>query len=901
MQARRVVVTVVVALALAWASIAGAQTAPPRGGAPAQTPAAPRGRIIVTVADPSGAIIPGATVTVVGLEQATRAAAIPPGKSDDQGTATFDRVVPGRYAIQGEFPGFELGLVRDVRIRAGDNKHLVILPLKQMAESVTVSQDARAAASSRPSIGLALTREQIEALSDDPDEMQRQLQDMAGPNARLRVDSFEGSQLPPKAQIKSIHITRDQYAAESHYIGELFIDIVTQPGMGKLRVNGGLGYNGSALNSRTALQPKKGPEQNRNFNFSMGGTLIPRRTDFSLSLFGNNSYSTPYLNAAASNGSGPRVETLNLRTPFKSISASGTMNHALTRDQTIRISANGGTNSSENLGVGTYSYPERAYSSRGHNYSVSFQEVGPIGRRFFINTRGYIRGSVSRSTSALEAQTVIVTDAFNAGGAQRAGGTRQRSYILQSDLDYIRGLNSWRAGIQLEGSSYHSDDETNYLGTYTFTSMENYLAGKPTFFSKRIGDPTIAYSNLQAGIYLQDDIRVSKTLTLSPGVRYELQTHVTDYNGLAPRFGMTWSPFKSGRTTLRGGGGIFYEWLNTGTYAQTIRIDGFHQRDLTITDPSYPNPGDVGRISVTNRYLLGGDYVLPRNVGMNVSFDQSITTRVRFSASYTFARASQVARGRNLNAPVGGVRPDTRFLNVIETVSDARSRSHSFSISSSVSLVAPSAAVNQPRLNWKRLSLNAFYSGYRARNNSDGAFSVPASGSLDTEWGPSLGRPAHALSVNINSGIIKNVNMGGGFNTSSGAPYNIITGVDDNGDQILNDRPVGVSRNSAVAPVWNRNWNARLGYTFSFGHSAANTPQGVAIPLGLLPVGVVRVEGGPVSAQGKYRLSINVSATNLTNRSNYGGYTGVMSSPFFGKPSSSGSGRRIQISTNFGF
>ena len=82
---------------------------------------------------------------------------------------------------------------------------------------MTVGRDPQTTASDRGStFGTALTREQIEALSDDPDEMARQLQDMAGPGATMRVDSFEGAQLPPKAQIKAIHITRDTFAAENH-------------------------------------------------------------------------------------------------------------------------------------------------------------------------------------------------------------------------------------------------------------------------------------------------------------------------------------------------------------------------------------------------------------------------------------------------------------------------------------------------------------------------------------------------------------------------------------------------------------------------------------------------------------------------------------------------------------
>ena len=106
-----------------------------------------------------------------------------------------------------------------------------MLAIQGLQDSVTVQRDAREVASDRrATFGTALTREQIDALSDDPDEMQQQLQDIAGGNAVIRVDSFEGSRLPPKSMIKAIHITRDAFAAENHFAGGLFIDIITQPG-----------------------------------------------------------------------------------------------------------------------------------------------------------------------------------------------------------------------------------------------------------------------------------------------------------------------------------------------------------------------------------------------------------------------------------------------------------------------------------------------------------------------------------------------------------------------------------------------------------------------------------------------------------------------------------------------
>ncbi len=106
-------------------------------------------KLIVTVVDPSGGVIPNASVTIVGLEGATKAATIAPIKTTDKGLATFDALPPGRYSITGEFPGFDLGLLKDIRLKAGENKHVLILPLRKMSDSVTVGRDAQQAAADR--------------------------------------------------------------------------------------------------------------------------------------------------------------------------------------------------------------------------------------------------------------------------------------------------------------------------------------------------------------------------------------------------------------------------------------------------------------------------------------------------------------------------------------------------------------------------------------------------------------------------------------------------------------------------------------------------------------------------------------------------------------------------------
>ena len=93
---------------------------------------------------------------------------------------------------------------------------------------------------------------------------------------------------------------------------------------------------------------------------------------------------------------------------------------------------------------------------------------------------------------------------------------------------------------------------------------------------------------------------------MTGGVRYEAQTHVPDKLNFAPRAGFTWAPFKSGKTTLRGSWGMFYDWLPTGTYLQTLQVDGVRQRELNIVNPSFPDPGDVG-VDAADQSLPPGD------------------------------------------------------------------------------------------------------------------------------------------------------------------------------------------------------------------------------------------------------------------------------------------------------
>src|SRR5262249_46103962 len=119
--------------------------------------------------------------------------------------------------------------------------------------------------------------------------------------------------------------------------------------------------------------------------------------------------------------------------------------------------------------------------------------------------------------------------------------------------------------------------------------LDAYAAGRPTTFTRNVGNPDVAISQVQLGLYVQDDIRARKDLTVSAGVRQEVQSHIGGWNQ-APRGGVVWAPFRSGKPTIRAGAGIFFDWFDAQAYEQGVQLDGTHQRIEAIVQPAFPDP-----------------------------------------------------------------------------------------------------------------------------------------------------------------------------------------------------------------------------------------------------------------------------------------------------------------------
>ena len=865
-------------------------------GVPARAQTAhPTGTLRVIVRDPSGAVIPNATVVLKGTDPSNQDLVVPALATDGQGVATAINVRAGRYAVSASFPGFESRTVPDVRVRAGDNKRDLTLPIEKIAESVSVGRDAATSASDPKSerFSNVLSKDQIEALPDDPDEMEKVLNDMAGPGATIRVDGFRGGKLPPKSQIRSIRFSSAMFAAENHSAGHTFVDLSTQPGLGPMRGSMDFTFRDGALNARNAFQPTKGAEQTQQYNLNLSGTLIKDRTSFSLSAGGASLYDSANIFAAVPGS--PVIAPI--RRPADRLNFNLRVDHALTKAHTLRGSLQRNNNDQRNLGVGNFDLADRSYSRTSSDSVLRLSESGPLSRLWFAESRLQVRRATIDSASDVETPTIRVLDAFTSGGAQLGGGRASTDVEFATDVDYARRGHAVRMGALVEGGVYRSDNRSNYLGTFTFPSLADYDAGRPATYSRRAGDALVNYSQWQAGLYLQDDWRVRKNLTLSAGARQEFQTNLPDRWNLAPRGGATWSPFKNGRTTVRAGGGLFYEWLDADTFEQTLRVDGIRQQDLVIVNPGYPDPFSGGasqQILPASRYLLGSTVVMPKRAIGVLAMTQQLSPTVALNLSYSRTKAWDRFRGRNVNAPLNGVRPDPALGNITEVESSARLAADSIMAGMNFNVPA------------RRTFMFANYSWNRQRNDADGPFSLPADNyDLAAEWGPAGGIPRHIASAVMNTNLVKNLRLAVSGSARSGAPYNVTTGRDDNGDTVFNDRPDGTGRNSAKST---RSFDAaaRLTYAFGFGQRPPSTggPMGQTLIIrgggagaGDLLSGI----GGGGAENKRVRIELFVAASNVFNNVNPLGYSGVMTSPFFGRATGAGPARKIDVGMKVGF
>ncbi len=363
---------------------------------------------------------------------------------------------------------------------------------------------------------------------------------------------------------------------------------------------------------------------------------------------------------------------------------------------------------------------------------------------------------------------------------------------------------------------------------------------------------------------------------------------------------MTWTVAK---TNVRAGYGIFYDWFESGTYEQTLRVDGVQQIDEIILNPTYPVTTTAGGTALpASRIQTASELTQPTIHQASVGFDKNLKEWLGVRADYMWTRGYDVLRSININAPVDGVRPDPTIGNISEISSTGRSARRT-GCRSGINFRAPA----------RRLFGNVMYQLGSVRNNADSALSLPSdSTNPDADWGPAMQDVRHRLFLMGNLPLPYNLRAGLNMQISSARPYNITTGLDANGDTVFNDRPDGVSRNAGRGAA-QMTVDLRLTKSFNLG---GLFPGGEGVPMGGPPP-----EGAALAAQpgmgggggggprmvimegsnSRYRADLYVNFQNLFNRTNLNAFTGNQLSPFYGTATSAGPARRVEVGATISF
>lgn len=866
------------------------------GPASAQTAAA-QSQLRVRVLDQTSASIPAATIQVVQT-----AGAIADALADERGEATLSGLVPGAAHVHVEFPGFAPHDAAVV-LKAGANTVTVTLDLAAVTEDVVVTE-ASAEQTIAHGFTTTLSDDDLAALPDDPDELAAALEEMTGgAGATFFVDGFRGGRLPSKSDIRQVRFRRNSFSADNHDAGRVQVEIITRPGLTTWSGNANFGFRGDVLNARNAFAVQQSPEQLRRFNAGFRGPLRTNTTSLHFNVEGNRSFDSATIVAQLPD----RRLTDQVRRPLEQTSFTAGIEHAVTKNQTLRFEYRRSEDERRNLGAGDFNLLDRGYTRARDENQVRASLQSILGRSSLNQLRIQFDTQSAAARSVSSAPSIVVIDAFSSGSGGVASDQRTRSLEISDDVDFKVGRHEMRAGLLLETGFYRQSDERNAAGTFTFGSLDAFLAGRPNTFTQRVGQVQTSFGQSQLGLYWQDDFRVNRNLSLSVGVRQELQSHVADPWNLMPRFGFMLHPWGS-KTTLGGGYGLFHDWYESDLYDQTLRVNGVAQRDLVILNPGYPDPstGTVAVVLPGGRIQAAPDLRLPYVHQASIGAERALSPSLTLQAAYTWQRGFNQLRSRNINAPdIFGIRQDMSVGTVTQIESTGRMAMDRLMVNASY------------RMPEHRILVGLGYTLTSAKNDADNALQLPANSlNPDAEWGPSAQDVRHRLHAMLNVPLLAGVRMNVMTQASSAAPYTVTTGRDDNGDGVSNDRPANVGRNSERgAPRWEMNIRLSRGFGFGGEQTDAGRPAGpfggpeggpAAIggrpgAGGRRPGGGSRTPFGAPAGSARFNVEFYAQAYNVLNRTNLVNFSGNLQSPFFGTATSAGPARRLEVGVQFRF
>jgi outer membrane receptor protein involved in Fe transport len=825
------------------------------------------------VLDPRGEAIAEAKVILRresgGSEQART--------TNQRGQFRFTRLASGNYEIEAQKEGFKPALTQLTVGAPGTAPLQLILPIAELREELAVA-DRPNQVSANPDENLNVIRLDREALKNLPvlgndviGSVEKLLDagSVGSGGPTVIVDGLEQTKRKkvPASTIQEVRINQNPYSAEFSRPGRGRIEVITKPGSPEYHGEFNFIFRDHHLDARNAFARERPPEQRRIYEGNLTGPLgNGKKTTFLFSVNREEEDLQSIVFAQTPAG----VVAENVAYPNRDTELSLRVNHQAGKNTTFSIRYEHTFDSARNSGVGGFNLPEVASNSTSREHQIYFTHrriISPKLINEFTVRVGHDGGS-TRSVR-LGIPRIVVLDAFTGGGGQTDRSGTETEVQLNEIISWTHRKHFVKGGLNIPDITRRGlSDRSNFGGTFSFSTLADYLNHRPFLFSINQGDGRLVFWQKDFGLFAQDNILVRPNLSLGVGLRYDWQNYLGDGNNLAPRLSFAYAPDKQRKTVLRGGAGIFYDRTGSSPIVERLRFDGQRLRQVTITDPGYPDPLSSGgalaaQPSSIVRFAPG--IRSPYTVQFNLGIERQLTKSLTATANYINTRGIKLFRSRNLNAPPPPSylqRPDPAIGVLRQIESSAHAQAHGLEL-------------------MLRGRLSRFFNGTiqynlgRAYNNAAGINSLPANNyDLTGEWSRAEFDERHRFNL---LGAIEAgdwFNLGLTLTLASGRPYSLTTGRDDNRDSSANDRPAGVRRNNLQGPGA-ATLDVRWAREFRLGQAR-------------------KKDEGPT-------VTFGVDAFNVLNRTNYAGFVGNLSSPFFGLPVAARPARRLQLTFGFEF
>ena len=639
-----------------------------------------------------------------------------------------------------------------------------------------------------------------------------------------------------------------------------YVNVVTKSGTNSTRGDVYGYFRDDSFNGSNALTGMTLPMSQQQYGASVGGPLARDRTFYfanveqrKLDQTGLTTISQQNVNAinarlAAVGYPGQPVATGMYPNPVNSTNMLAKVDQQVSgRDQlSLRYSLYDIT--SENArGAGGLFAPSASAGLENHDHSAAVSNTWTLSPRTVNETRAQFTYSDLKALSTDPIGPAVSIAGVATFGTLSVSPQERRNTMFQvvDSISQQRGAHALRVGADFLYNSDTINFPRAYRGSYTFSSLDNFLAGtyNNAGFSQTFGVADVHQSNNNIGVYAQDEWKAGTSLTLNLGLRYDLQmleTIQTDTNNVSPRIGFAWTPFESRSTVIRGGAGLYFDRVPLRTLANallsadnTTDLANVQQTLVSLSPaqggaPVFPGilTAPVPSVTLPNLTTMDTNLQNAHSRQASVEMEHQLGRQATASVGYQYVKGIGLLMSINQNVPScvatgtnNGCRPISAYGNNSQYSSAGTSNYHGLHLS----------YIQRPS-NWA--SYRVSYTLSKSMNNvGEFFFSSPIDPfDVNKDWGRSDDDQRHRLVVNgtVNTPMAPaqtfwqrlsyGFQFSGMVQAYSRLPFNITSGVTT--IQGTAGRPVVdgefIDRNAGIADSYFA-LNARLSRGFALG------------------------------------------------------------------------------------